>query len=37
MYERILAAVDDSQIAERVLAAAEELAALSHGTRRSTM
>jgi len=31
MYERILAAVDDSQNAERVLAAAQELAALSHG------
>lgn len=37
MSERILAAVDDSQIAERGLAAAEELAALSRGTRRSTM
>jgi len=31
MYERILAAVDDSKIAERVLAAAQELAALSGG------
>jgi K+-sensing histidine kinase KdpD len=31
MYERILAAVDESQIAERVLAAAKELATLSNG------
>jgi nucleotide-binding universal stress UspA family protein len=31
MYERILAAVDESQVAERVLAAAGELAALSSG------
>lgn len=31
MYERILAAIDDSEIAERVLAAAQELATLSHG------
>lgn len=31
MYERILAAVDESEIADRVLAAASELAALSHG------
>jgi nucleotide-binding universal stress UspA family protein len=31
MYERILAAVDESQSAERVLAAARELAALSNG------
>jgi nucleotide-binding universal stress UspA family protein len=31
MYERILAAVDDTQIAERVLAAAQELATLSNG------
>jgi nucleotide-binding universal stress UspA family protein len=31
MYEKILAAVDESDSAERVLAAARELAALSHG------
>jgi len=31
MYEKILAAVDESEIAERVLAAARELASLSHG------
>jgi nucleotide-binding universal stress UspA family protein len=31
MYERILAAVDESQTAERVLAAARELATLSNG------
>jgi nucleotide-binding universal stress UspA family protein len=31
MYEKILAAVDESDIAERVLAAARGLAALSHG------
>jgi len=31
MYERILAAVDESDVADRVLAAARELAALSHG------
>jgi nucleotide-binding universal stress UspA family protein len=31
MYERILAAVDESEVASRVLAAATELAALSHG------
>jgi nucleotide-binding universal stress UspA family protein len=31
MYERILAAVDESHTAERVLAAAQELAALSNG------
>ena len=31
MYERILAAVDESDVAGRVLAAATELAALSHG------
>jgi nucleotide-binding universal stress UspA family protein len=31
MYERILAAVDESQVAERVLAAARELAELSSG------
>lgn len=31
MYERILAAVDESDVADRVLAAATELAALSHG------
>ena len=31
MYERILAAVDESDSAERVLAAARELAALSSG------
>jgi nucleotide-binding universal stress UspA family protein len=31
MYERILAAVDESEVAERVLAAARELAALSSG------
>jgi nucleotide-binding universal stress UspA family protein len=31
MYERILAAVDESEVAGRVLAAASELAALSHG------
>ncbi len=31
MYEKILAAVDESDNAERVLAAARELAALSHG------
>ncbi len=31
MYEKILAAVDESEIAERVLAAAEELAKLSCG------
>jgi nucleotide-binding universal stress UspA family protein len=31
MYERILAAVDESQTAERVLAAAQELATLSNG------
>jgi nucleotide-binding universal stress UspA family protein len=31
MYDRILAAVDDSQIAERALAAAQELAGLSRG------
>jgi nucleotide-binding universal stress UspA family protein len=31
MYERILAAVDESSVAERVLAAAQELATLSKG------
>ncbi len=31
MYERILAAVDESETAERVLAAARELAALASG------
>jgi nucleotide-binding universal stress UspA family protein len=31
MYERILAAVDESDVADRVLAAASELAALAHG------
>jgi nucleotide-binding universal stress UspA family protein len=31
VYEKILAAIDESQIAERVLAAAQELAALSDG------
>jgi nucleotide-binding universal stress UspA family protein len=31
MYEKILAAVDESDIAERVLAAAQGLASLSHG------
>jgi nucleotide-binding universal stress UspA family protein len=31
MYERILAAVDESDIAARVLAAAQGLASLSHG------
>jgi nucleotide-binding universal stress UspA family protein len=31
MYEKILAAVDDSEIAERVLAAAQELATLANG------
>jgi nucleotide-binding universal stress UspA family protein len=31
MYERILAAVDESQTAERVLTAAKELATLSNG------
>jgi nucleotide-binding universal stress UspA family protein len=31
MYERVLAAVDESDVADRVLAAASELAALSHG------
>jgi nucleotide-binding universal stress UspA family protein len=31
MYEKILAAVDESDAAARVLAAARELAALSHG------
>jgi nucleotide-binding universal stress UspA family protein len=31
MYERILAAVDQSQMAERVLAAAKELATLCNG------
>lgn len=31
MYERVLAAVDESQIAERVLAAAKELAMLADG------
>jgi nucleotide-binding universal stress UspA family protein len=31
MYERILAAVDESPVAERVLAAAQELAVLSNG------
>ena len=31
MYERILAAIDESEIAERVLAAAQELAAPSSG------
>lgn len=31
MYEKILVAVDESDIAERVLAAARELASLSHG------
>jgi nucleotide-binding universal stress UspA family protein len=31
VYEKILAAVDDSQIAERVLAAAQELATLANG------
>jgi len=31
MYERILAAVDESEIAERVLATAQELATLSKG------
>jgi len=31
MYEKILVAIDDSEMAERVLAAAEELAKLSSG------
>jgi len=31
MYERILAAIDESEIAERVLAATQELASLSGG------
>jgi len=31
MFERILAAIDESEIAERVLAAAQELATLSGG------
>jgi nucleotide-binding universal stress UspA family protein len=31
MYEKILAAVDESEVADRVLANARELAALSHG------
>lgn len=31
MYERILAAVDESEVADRVLAAAAELATLAHG------
>jgi nucleotide-binding universal stress UspA family protein len=31
MYEKILAAVDESDVAERVLAAARDLASLSHG------
>jgi nucleotide-binding universal stress UspA family protein len=31
MYEKILAAVDESDVADRVLAAASDLAALSHG------
>jgi nucleotide-binding universal stress UspA family protein len=31
MYEKILAAVDESDVADRVLAAASDLATLSHG------
>lgn len=31
MYEKILAAIDESEIADRVLMAARELASLSHG------
>jgi nucleotide-binding universal stress UspA family protein len=31
MYEKILAAIDESEVADRVLAAARELAKLSHG------
>ena len=31
MYEKILAAIDESEVADRVLAAARELAALSRG------
>jgi nucleotide-binding universal stress UspA family protein len=31
MYEKILAAIDESDVADRVLAAASELASLSHG------
>jgi nucleotide-binding universal stress UspA family protein len=31
MYEKILAAVDESEVADRVLAAASDLASLSHG------
>jgi len=31
MYEKILAAIDESEVADRVLAAASDLAQLSHG------
>jgi len=31
MYEKILAAVDESEVADRVVAAASDLATLSHG------
>jgi nucleotide-binding universal stress UspA family protein len=31
MYEKILVAIDESDVAQRVLAATEELASLSHG------
>ena len=31
MYDRLLAAVDDSEVSPRVIAAAKELASLSHG------